>query len=203
MLTPIGPIAARIIRRADGAGRPALSKIQADEMMARDGDGLFYRHGSEFERMRQDARDLCESPIEREMLEALWGMGWYFASWGEYQRPTISRAGKPLARAMEIPEGDSVTIRPQAKLKADRVDFVVVGFACGDIDPARLVIECDGHAFHEKTPGHAARDKARDRRISALGYTVLRFTGTEIRRRPEKCAAEVHKMVSARMCRSC
>ncbi len=45
---------------------------------------------------------------------------------------------------------------------------------------ARLVIEVDGHEFHERTKAQARRDKSRDRYFIGQGYTVFRFTGTEV-----------------------
>lgn len=58
-------------------------------------------------------------------------------------------------------------------------------------DPiATLVIECDGHEFHERTKEQAARDRARDRALQAAGITIMRFTGAELYRDPMKCACE-------------
>lgn len=58
-------------------------------------------------------------------------------------------------------------------------------------DPcARLVIECDGHDFHERTKEQAARDRSRDRALQASGYTIMRFTGSELYRDPTKCVRE-------------
>lgn len=55
----------------------------------------------------------------------------------------------------------------------------------------RLVVECDGHAFHEKTPLQAKRDKSRDRYLLADGRPVMRFTGSEIFQTPLQCATQV------------
>lgn len=55
----------------------------------------------------------------------------------------------------------------------------------------KVVVECDGHDFHERTKEQAARDRSRDRALQAVGYTVFRFTGSEICRDPIKCAEEV------------
>lgn len=51
-----------------------------------------------------------------------------------------------------------------------------------------IVVECDGHDFHERTKEQAEHDRKRDRRLTELGYTVLRFTGREIWRDPIACA---------------
>jgi very-short-patch-repair endonuclease len=57
-------------------------------------------------------------------------------------------------------------IRQQVQIGVDRVDIVI-----GD----RLVVELDGRGFHD----HDA-DRARDARLSARGYRVLRFSYTQV-----------------------
>jgi very-short-patch-repair endonuclease len=57
-----------------------------------------------------------------------------------------------------------------------RVDFVLRHPS----STTAIAIECDGHDFHERTKQQAARDRKRDRTLQALGYVVLRFTGSEI-----------------------
>jgi very-short-patch-repair endonuclease len=54
-----------------------------------------------------------------------------------------------------------------------------------------LIIECDGHNFHEKTKEQAQKDKQRNRDLQSAGYKVIRFTGSEIFKNPYKCASEV------------
>ncbi len=54
-----------------------------------------------------------------------------------------------------------------------------------------LVVEVDGHAFHEKTRFQAANDKRRDRAMVAEGFRVVRFAGSEVYNQPEQCAGEV------------
>jgi len=67
-----------------------------------------------------------------------------------------------------------------------RADFVVI------LPPSGLVVvECDGHDFHEKTKEQAARDKKRDRDIQIDGWRVLRFTGSEIYANADRCAQDV------------
>lgn len=56
---------------------------------------------------------------------------------------------------------------------------------------AGIVVEADGHAFHEKTPEQAGNDRARDNWMQVRGYRVLRFTGTQITRHAERCALDV------------
>jgi Protein of unknown function (DUF559) len=58
-----------------------------------------------------------------------------------------------------------------------------------------VIIECDGHAFHEKTPNQAQRDKERDRNLQKLGYKVFHYTGREIWQDVFKCAHEAVKSI--------
>lgn len=69
-----------------------------------------------------------------------------------------------------------------------RLDFAFV--------EERVAIECDGHDFHERTKEQARHDRQRDRALVAEGWRVLRFTGSEIHRSPDGCAAEVIAIVS-------
>lgn len=54
-----------------------------------------------------------------------------------------------------------------------------------------VVVECDGHAFHERTKKQAARDRRRDRDIQRMGYQIFRFTGSELNADARGCAVEV------------
>lgn len=58
---------------------------------------------------------------------------------------------------------------------------------------AQIVIEIDGHDFHERTKEQAQRDKSRDRYLTAEGYTVFRFTGSEVYRDIYHVADEVEE----------
>lgn len=75
--------------------------------------------------------------------------------------------------------------RPQQKIGQYRVDFVV------EIEGEKLVVECDGHDFHEKTKEQATKDKKRDRFLVSQGYKVLRFTGSEIKKNPLRVISEI------------
>lgn len=53
----------------------------------------------------------------------------------------------------------------------------------------------DGHEFHEKTKQQAQYDKKRDRKLTKLGYKILRFTGSEIYNDVRKCIMEVEDLI--------
>lgn len=62
----------------------------------------------------------------------------------------------------------------------------------GDIDRSSkiLVVECDGHDFHEKTKEQVRRNNERDYDLKKSGYDVLHFSGSQIYNDPYSCAKE-------------
>lgn len=61
---------------------------------------------------------------------------------------------------------------------------------------SKIVIECDGHEFHEKTKEQAKNDKSRDRYLVSQGYKVLHYTGSEIYNNFDSIREEITNMVS-------
>lgn len=139
-----------------------------------------------------------ESPIEQAMLSALCIVA--------------NDAGENVwYKIDEMEFGDreyllsNICIQPQAKIGKYRVDFLVVleeydpitkvleGKNVFDLQLKReqVIVECDGHEFHEKTKEQAQSDKQRDRALQLLGFRVFRFTGSEIWRDALGCGKEV------------
>lgn len=73
-------------------------------------------------------------------------------------------------------DGQEMIVSPQAQIGQYRVDFLVTNYG----SEAGVIIECDGHDFHEKTKEQAKHDKERDRWLTSQGYKILRYTGSEI-----------------------
>lgn len=92
--------------------------------------------------------------------------------------------------ARSAPE-DTLIIDSQVKILPDQpkwpVDFTVTPGGCA----TKIVVECDGHDFHERTKQQASRDRSRDRQLQTAGFTIFRFTGSELYRDPIACALEV------------
>lgn len=57
----------------------------------------------------------------------------------------------------------------------------------------RLIIECDGHEFHDRTKEQASKDRRRDRVAALAGIDVFRFTDSDIWRDPWGCATQIVK----------
>jgi very-short-patch-repair endonuclease len=149
------------------------------------------------------------SPIEVAMFTAL-----TISAHGHYITTELHRPGKTMESATASPSGDlgdfyavgycfgassrdeRRRIYPQCNLGRYRVDFIIEQ-GWGN-EWVRVVVECDGHDFHEKTKEQARRDKARDRYMQTFGLSVLRFTGSEIHGDPHGSAEQVHEFILAR-----
>jgi len=134
------------------------------------------------------ASNKCESPIEKIMLYALIVAG-----------NELSQRCVADGYAFGESEGaySTLFIQPQAKIGKYRVDFLVIQFerSLDDFNkiiahPA-MVVECDGHRFHEKTKEQARRDRKKDRTIQSLGLRIYRYTGSDIWTDVFECAHEV------------
>lgn len=121
----------------------------------------------------------------------------YLIEISECESPIEQLLGLALQRritAFEIKSDYGVyAIYPQYEVdcfgKKYRVDFYITAIYKGK--EKNVVVECDGHNFHEKTKEQAAKDKQRDRYLARAGYIVIRFTGSEIWSNPDKCACEI------------
>lgn len=87
------------------------------------------------------------------------------------------------------PSDGVIGVAPQKSIGPFFLDFGI-SFIFFDFE-LDIAVEADGHIFHEKTPEQARRDRTRERLIAALGYRVLRFTGSEINASAGRCAMEV------------
>lgn len=151
----------------------------------------------------------CESPIERQMF-----LGFVLhAIMNNYvvKVPFRRRGEREVSfgppDVFTPPEGKDysngcLVLDPQAMIGNYRVDFSV-SLTTEEEVTARdgrltyvpitrtVLVECDGHDFHERTKEQAAHDRKRDRLLQSVGYRVLRFTGSEIYRDVLGCVDEV------------
>lgn len=148
-------------------------------------------------RLQQAARR-CESPIEELMFLAL-----VVAGQRDSTGDVIVDGREP--EPFERDEDSFVSIQPQVPIGKYRVDLQVVVFT--DQDPGLtqglpapphrewrrgvVLVECDGHDFHERTKEQASHDKRKDRELQRLGFTVFRYTGSDVWRDCAAAAAEV------------
>ncbi len=155
------------------------------------------------------ALELCESPIEARFLLGLMSA----AALRDLNFVITDDGGEELYIA-ETGKDDPTILycTPQKQIGQYRVDFALtevgenvdhlIAHMVGKPAPygppvtrRHLVIECDGHEFHERTKEQAARDKQRDRFLFNAEHPVMRFTGSEITAGPLRCAKSVMEWV--------
>jgi very-short-patch-repair endonuclease len=94
--------------------------------------------------------------------------------------------------------GIGIYMSPQVKIGKYKVDFL---FSFNNQGPKEfypdLIVELDGHDFHDKDKNQRAYEKARDRYLVKNGYKVLHFTGSEVVKEPYKVAHEALEMIGA------
>jgi very-short-patch-repair endonuclease len=126
-----------------------------------------------------------DSPIENVLFLAL--SAWFSASGGEQYFRRLGYVTKGYDK-----NDPWFFWQSQFQVENYRVDFVFcMEEEEGKPKGSTLVVECDGHDFHERTKAQAASDRARDRTLQELGFTIYRFTGSEIYRDPMKCAEQI------------
>jgi very-short-patch-repair endonuclease len=157
-----------------------MNQKELPESVKRTIDAVTQQQRSELE----DAAFGCQSPIEQMLAVAL-----EKSYWGR----NITR--RECALRIKI-----IEIRPQEpqEMKSGNTyipDFTIPVWdkveSCGKM----FAIECDGHEFHEKTKEQVRHDRARERELIEDGYTVIRFSGSEIYDDPFKCASDVFKII--------
>lgn len=160
-------------------------------------------------RYERTVEALCESPIEARLLAAMWFMQIpvFFEderyTMLEVNSPSQGAAGVERIRPQEEMEHwiqtreEGACLIPQAMIMGYRADFLLLAKFHARSDLSRVVVECDGHDYHERTKEQAAYDRRRDREMTAAGYRVFRFTGSEIFRDALGCVEEISKYLMA------
>lgn len=135
----------------------------------------------------------CGSPLERRFGEAM------FHVLGDAVEVRGPRSDNGIIGVMP---GWKSIISTQTRFEQWRPDFMMMSLACGflgdhwgeeamkDAPHNTLVIEIDGHKYHERTKEQARRDRSRDRGMLAIDWIPMRFTGQEVHQDAEACALQ-------------
>lgn len=158
-------------------------------------DELFAYITEELRDLRDCARG--DSPIEKLFFAALMANS-RFAD-GSPQYVCVPPDAAALARLLALEMPSHLIVEPQAQLEGWRVDFLIHAWEFGRLSGRpqwrRLIVECDGHDFHERTKEQAAKDRGRDREFQLRGFSILRFTGSELYANPLACVRQVSEWV--------
>lgn len=123
----------------------------------------------------------CESPIE----EAL----------GAEILAAAELAGIELrlCQMMDLDhQDDGLLLVPQFRWSIYRSDWAILKNRKG---ASALLIECDGREFHSSRE-QQAHDARKDTVALDRGHMTIRFTGSDIFRKPKECAAKVLELVT-------
>lgn len=149
-------------------------------------------------RSRADDETVGETPIERVLFLALWASICYCkrCEFGELGGPCVINRVKTRPREYFFTDPIyrlELLVETQALVGDWRVDFLLHrrNLRLSDERWESLIVECDGHDFHERTKEQAAKDRSRDRLVQSQGYEIFRFTGSEIWRDPLGCAEQI------------
>ena len=137
----------------------------------------------------QRASATGDSPIERLLYRAIQMVG--FASLSQCSQVLVANNAANLAVLLRHEGRCDIVMTQQADAAGWRADFLIHAWDFGRGQWRRLIVECDGHEFHERTKEQAVRDRSRDRKAQMLGFAILRFTGSEIHRDPLGCALQI------------
>lgn len=154
------------------------NSLRAETLVTNALQDLINSHSETFQAMRSR----CDSPIEELFLAGLMAASFRNGDVIEFREGGLLNSPAPTRP----------TCYQQIRISEFKVDFLLVKPTASSVQ--NIVIECDGHDYHERTPDQATRDRSRDRFFSMKGYTVLRFTGTELAADAYKCGFEVLQM---------
>lgn len=144
----------------------------------------FYNYGR---RTREEdlerAAAKCESPLESRLLICMGYRGWHLvdaSDWTEAHRfAHLTGTSKTPKHVTAMFNGHlQALMLTQAQITSGsnrwRADCAIFVGRTG------IVVELDGHPFHERTADQVLRDRSRDRAMTIDGWKVLRFTGREV-----------------------
>ena len=132
----------------------------------------------------------CESPIEQLFLAATHTI---------LNVNALAEGESDVSHDIAVIYG--VSIRQQAKIGNYRVDFRME-YTSGEMvdydkgkraaghEIRKIVVELDGHEFHDTNEKQRRYEKARDRFLQKKGYKVFHYTGAEVVKDPFAAAAE-------------
>ncbi len=126
--------------------------------------------------------DRCQSPLEHRLAKA-------FASVSRFDWRRTDDHRWEVGRW----PGWFLVLLAQPEYDRYRADFGISTWVHPEngAPPFIVIVEVDGHDFHERTKEQARHDKSRDRFMTATEARVFRFTGSEVYHDAEACAFEV------------
>lgn len=180
-----------------------MARKRGEELLREQAVGLV---DAVYSDLGHETYDIGASPIERLFFRAVMLCGWLGR-----EDHGISLINEHVVLGDDPPDWEKrlLWVEPQVQLPGWRVDFMFYAWSFGSVwnrgkgrqygkeGWRRLIVECDGHDYHEKTKEQAKRDRGRDRWAADNGYDLYRFTGSEIHNDPLGCARKAFSWAGA------
>jgi very-short-patch-repair endonuclease len=115
----------------------------------------------------------------------------------------ISFAGEFPPQSEGVGRRFVLDITQQVPVAGYRCDFMLTIRSVTSQRFMRLAIECDGHSFHDRTPEQASSDRQRDRKLLAIAVPTLRYTFSDLTKRPDEFMQDFHltiRMIANNFC---
>lgn len=125
-----------------------------------------------------------ESPIEQLFYSALMAV----CKVSSFEDHTLVGVSLPDRWPEPKECGGHVFCFPQAPIGKYRADYVL--FACDGPHPTPVVVEIDGHDWHDRDEKQRRYEKRRDRFMQSKGFKVARYTGSEVHADPYAAATD-------------
>ena len=102
---------------------------------------------------------------------------------------------------MDLNNKEYIFLFPQMPIKIGKKKYIVDFYFEEDEyvnrfnTDKKIIIECDGHEFHQKTKEQVKNDNEREYDLKMAGYEILRFSGSQIYNEPFKCAEDAYNYI--------
>lgn len=131
---------------------------------------------------------MCESPIEQMLSIAINNLG--------IERIEIFN---PYIEVLDISKQKHIVCFGK-KYRADF--FIEVCYKDKDLNikkVEKIIVECDGREYHHSTSHQVNDDYERTLNLQKAGYSVIKFTGSQINRDPNRCAKTILDFIISKM----
>lgn len=149
---------------------------------------LLQSHVWAYHKFSKKILEKCGSEIEKQFASAFIAVGSLYSCGVCFENETVGDYFDTVLR-----------ITPQFPVGKYRADFALEMFSVREgkeTQATSLIVECDGHDYHERTKEQAQHDKARDRYFIEQGLKVFRFTGSEIFSNSLDCAMQAYDLLN-------
>lgn len=144
-----------------------------------------YKRVESYKNNLYDCLYMCESPIEQLMAIELFDI--------EQKLSSISSNVEILGIANQ-----EQIITKKGKYRVDFLLEIALKINNKYMELLKIVIECDGHKFHNVTKEQVKKDNEENRELFTDGYYVLRFSGSEIFNDLQGCGKDIIKFIMSR-----